>query len=110
MTSGSRTVWRTDEEQDWVSGIGYFGIGWHVVGFAMTGLKYDLDTGGFSREESITFVEPPKQADWQCHLFGSDPTGKNPGMVYRPNEFGVPNRFVRWMMKICLGCTWEKLS
>ena len=44
-------------------------------------------------------------AYWSCHLFGSDPRTGN-GIVYKPVEGRVPNWFVRWMMKICLGCTW----
>ena len=49
----------------------------------------------------------PKRANWQCHLFGSDGTN---GITYQPVEGKVPNWFIRWMMKICLGCTWVKTS
>ena len=49
----------------------------------------------------------PKLANWKCHLFGSDGTN---GITYCPVEGKVPNWFIRWMMKICLGCTWVKTS
>jgi len=42
---------------------------------------------------------------WVCYLFG---TTDKMGMVYYPREGDIPNWFVRWMMKICLGCTWVK--
>jgi hypothetical protein len=44
--------------------------------------------------------------DWQCYLFGNKPGGH--GIVYFPSKGQVPNWFVRWMMKVCLGCTWVK--
>jgi hypothetical protein len=46
----------------------------------------------------------PKYSNWKCHMFGSSPGGN--GMVYYPSEGNVPNRFVRWMMKVCFACTW----
>lgn len=48
----------------------------------------------------------PVPSGWECHLFGSKPSGT--GLVYSPSKGAVPNRFIRWMMKICLGCTWVK--
>lgn len=57
------------------------------------------------KEYEYSLFEPPKLANWQCHLFGSDGTN---GITYRPVEGKVPNWFIRWMMKICLGCTWVK--
>lgn len=44
--------------------------------------------------------------DWVCYMFGNKPGGV--GMVYYPAKGQVPNWFVRWMMKVCLGCTWVK--
>jgi hypothetical protein len=44
--------------------------------------------------------------NWKCYLFGNTPEGH--GMIYFPSEGQVPNWFVRWMMKVCLGCTWVK--
>jgi hypothetical protein len=50
---------------------------------------------------------PPKYSNWKCYLFGLKPGGSN-GIVYVPLEGEVPNALVRWMMKVCLGCTWVK--
>lgn len=47
----------------------------------------------------------PKPSDWKCYLFGAEPGGGY-GLIYTPAEGNVPNSFVRWMTKICLGCTW----
>jgi len=52
------------------------------------------------------FIKQPKQSNWTCYLFGNRPGGM--GMCYTPVEGQVPNRFVRFMMRICLGCTWVK--
>ena len=52
------------------------------------------------------FITQPKNSNWSCYLFGNRPGGM--GMVYTPVEGEVPNRFVRFMMRICLGCTWVK--
>jgi len=52
------------------------------------------------------FIDIPKMdPEWKCHLFGATP---GYGICYIPPEGKVPNFFVRWMMKICLGCTWVK--
>jgi hypothetical protein len=51
-------------------------------------------------------IKQPKQSNWTCYLFGNRPGGM--GMCYTPVEGQVPNRFVRFMMRICLGCTWVK--
>ena len=52
-----------------------------------------------------SFYQAPT-SNWQCYLFGNTPGGG--GMVYRPAFDNVPNFFVRWCMKIMLGCTWVK--
>jgi hypothetical protein len=49
-------------------------------------------------------VKVPKQSNWKCYLFGNRP-GKN-GIMYIPSEGRVPNRFVRFMMRICFDCLW----
>jgi hypothetical protein len=49
----------------------------------------------------------PESSEWNCHLFGSDPA-LGGGLIYTPIKGRVPNWFVRWMMKICLGCCWVK--
>jgi len=52
------------------------------------------------------FITQPKLSNWTCYMFGNRPGGM--GMCYTPVEGQVPNRFVRFMMRICLGCTWVK--
>ena len=51
-------------------------------------------------------INLPKHSDWKCYLFGNRP-GEN-GIVYVPQEGRVPNRFVRWMMRVCFDCLWVK--
>tara|TARA_R110000772_G_scaffold11545_3_gene36033 strand:+ start:2000 stop:2290 length:291 start_codon:yes stop_codon:yes gene_type:complete len=68
-----------------------------------------------SNAEGMTITEQPELSEWKCYLFGSYKK-RNPvvterytgGMVYTPCVGFVPNWFVRYMMKICLGCTWVK--
>lgn len=54
-----------------------------------------------------TFVGPEFD-EWKVYLFGNKPHGAS--FIYRPLRGHVPNWFIRWMMKICLGCTWVKDS
>lgn len=81
--------------------------------------KLDAIGENFGRKRiPITFTQPmtvgaatmsfyqPTMSNWQCYLFGNTPAGQ--GMVYRPAFDNVPNFFVRWCMKIMLGCTWVK--
>lgn len=49
-------------------------------------------------------LQQPKLSNWKCYLFGNRP-GKN-GIMYVPSEGRVPNRFVRFMMRICFDCMW----
>jgi hypothetical protein len=48
----------------------------------------------------------PEYSEWKCYMFGNTPGGQ--GVIYIPVKGQEPNRFVRWMMKICFGCTWVK--
>ena len=50
------------------------------------------------------FHETPKFSNWTCYMFGNKPGGT--GFAYRPAVGQVPNRFVRYMMKLCFDCTW----
>jgi len=50
-------------------------------------------------------ISMPEQSDWKCELFGSK---NGNGMVYIPAKGAEPNWFIRFMMKIMLGCTWVK--
>jgi len=52
------------------------------------------------------FIEE-RSSEWKCYLFGSKPSSPNV-FIYHPHPDNIPNFFVRWMMKICLGCTWVK--
>ena len=51
-------------------------------------------------------VKVPKESGWKCYLFGNRPGGN--GIIYVPPEERVPNRFVRFMMRICFDCLWVK--
>lgn len=59
-------------------------------------------------EKLIRFevLEILEMSDWKCYLFGNKPGGS--GIVYYPQKGREPNIFIRWMMRICLGCTWIK--
>ena len=46
--------------------------------------------------------------EWKCYLFGNKPETGHYGIVYTPSVGNVPNWFIRWMMKVCLGCTWVR--
>lgn len=51
-------------------------------------------------------INLPEQSDWQCFLFGNRPGGM--GVTYRPRKGGVPNPFVRFMMRVCFDSVWVK--
>jgi len=51
-------------------------------------------------------LHQPKYSKWKCYLFGNRPGGN--GIMYVPSEGRVPNRFVRFMMRICFDCMWVK--
>ena len=61
-----------------------------------------------------TYIQPqgnlyifnPKQSNWKCYMFGNRPGGN--GIIYTPQEGRVPNRFVRFMMRVCFDCKWVK--
>ena len=52
------------------------------------------------------YIGLPEQSKWTCYLFGNRPGGM--GMSYIPPKGQVPNRFVRFMMRICFDCYWVK--
>ena len=58
-----------------------------------------------STENTISF-HSPKYSSWKCYLFGNRPGGS--GIMYIPAEGQVPNRFVRFMMRICFDSVWVK--
>lgn len=47
----------------------------------------------------------PELSEWKCYLFGSS---DGQGFIYHPVKGKEPNKFVRWMMKVCFACTWVK--
>ena len=51
-------------------------------------------------------IHSPKLSNWTCYMFGNRPGGV--GIMYTPHEGRVPNRFVRFMMRICFDCTWVR--
>ena len=58
---------------------------------------------------SVTFVDikQPEKSEWVCYMYGSKPSDPYK-TIYHPYKESTPNKFVRFMMKICLGCTWVK--
>jgi hypothetical protein len=62
----------------------------------------------YGEQDQIAFAALPKMdTEWQCYMYGSS-KDKYGGMVYTPPEGQIPNWFVRWCMRVCLGCTWVK--
>jgi hypothetical protein len=70
-------------------------------------LKQAKEDGVFKIPENTFFIQQPKHSNWTCYMFGNRP-GANYGISYIPQEGRVPNRFVRWMMRICFDCLWVK--
>ncbi len=56
-------------------------------------------------EPTPTLLKLPKPSSWKRYMFGNRPGGT--GIVYCPSEGRVPNRFVRWMMRLCFDCVWQ---
>ena len=52
------------------------------------------------------YIFQSESSDWRCYMFGSRRGGM--GFVYQPTKGQVPNRFVRFMMKVCFDCLWVK--
>lgn len=63
---------------------------------------------GATGKDGVKFTIIPEPSNWKCYMFGNKPGGI--GMIYIPAKGQVPNFFIRWMMKVCLGCTWVKES
>ena len=51
-------------------------------------------------------IDNQPESGWKCYMFGNRPDGI--GIVYSPLKGQVPNRFVRFMMKVCFDCLWVK--
>ena len=54
----------------------------------------------------LVFNNQPERSGWKCYMFGNRPGGW--GITYFPEKGQVPNRFVRFMMKVCFDCLWVK--
>jgi hypothetical protein len=46
-------------------------------------------------------IKMPKYT-WRCQL--------HPGTYWSVEDHRVPNRFHRWMQKLCFGVVWEKIG
>jgi hypothetical protein len=57
-------------------------------------------------DETIILDITPEQGGWECHLFGGINNGY--GATYTPAKGREPNRFARFMMRICFDCRWVK--
>jgi hypothetical protein len=57
--------------------------------------------------DNYHILKQPERSEWKCYLFGNTPQD-NQGIVYIPAKGKEPNQFVRWMMKVCFACIWEK--
>ena len=58
-----------------------------------------------SIDNQFTFYQP-KYSNYTCYLFGGN-AGFSP-ITWIPEEGKVPNAWVRFWMRIFLGCTWVK--
>jgi hypothetical protein len=67
-------------------------------------IRFDKDI--YQAEGTYKF-HIPERSEWKCYMFGNKPE-TNDGIVYIPKKGCEPNWFVRWMMKVCFGCTWVK--
>jgi len=67
---------------------------------------FDKEWGDWYQTKSPDYqLTIPKLSNWTCYLFGGSP---GDGIAYTPVEGKVPNRFVRFMTRICFACTWVK--
>jgi hypothetical protein len=46
----------------------------------------------------------PEYSEWRCELFGTGPMG----ITMRPLKGQEPNRFWRWVQRLCFGNKWIK--
>lgn len=57
-------------------------------------------------KSSVPVLKTYEPSEYTCYLFGS--SKEFPALMWRPYKRAVPNVFVRFMMKVLLGCTWVK--
>ena len=65
---------------------------------------------GYTETVAIMTKDTTVSLIWRCYLYGSYKKPGGTGFVYQPTEGNVPNFFIRWMMKVCLGCKWVKIG
>ena len=53
-----------------------------------------------------SLINFPRQSNWTCYLFGGDESYC--GIQWTPIDGKVPNVWVRFWMKVFLGCKWVK--
>ena len=70
---------------------------------AMKQAKEDGVFDWYKTEYPTLQISNPKLSNWTCYLFGGSPGN---GIAYTPVEGKVPNRFVRFMTRVCFACTW----
>ncbi len=59
-------------------------------------------TGWVAREMPDSLVIKQPKYTWRCQL--------HPGTYWMVEDHRVPNRFHRWMQKLCFGVVWEKTN
>lgn len=50
----------------------------------------------------VSLIHVPEKSDWQAHIFG------NGDLVFVPTKGSEPNRFHRFMQKLCFGIVWKR--
>lgn len=58
-------------------------------------------------DEACRTIRWPKPSGWACYLYGNRPWISD-GLVWRPYKGRVPNVMVRFFMRICFDCYWER--
>lgn len=69
--------------------------------------EYQVAPGEYQFRKPVSAAEAlipeePEFDGWVCYLFG------NGAIQWRPYKHQTPNAFVRWMMKVCFNCHWER--
>lgn len=60
-----------------------------------------IDWSKLTYHGPVTGIKIPKYT-WRCQL--------HPGTYWSVEDHRVPNRFHRWMQKLCFGVVWEKID
>jgi hypothetical protein len=79
----------------------------HIKNSANTVSNPDVESTTSGTTFNYAEIKQPEYSNWQCYMYGGKPESSY-NTIYRPTVETLPNRFVRYMMKICLGCTWVK--